>query len=435
MAKTPQDPQAGYYDPLLDEHGEGPRAVGWKTPHDQLLHFIDLCAVDGLESGVSVLDIGCGLGDLKTYLDGRGLEVEYTGYDVNARMLEGARRRHPNATFEQRDIVSDPPDRTFDIVIGCGVFNLLLPNHERWLEDMLLAMFKVCQRAVSFSLLSAYAVADDPQVERDAKHYFAWPETWLRFCRMLSPQVNLRHDTNPNYFVTHVYRRNDAPVRRLTAALRPGKTWDESNRAIVQQYQELGLWEELRAYLDTLEPSAPVWNHIGIAESYVGDPAAERAAYEQAATLDPKLAWPHLNLGNLHKREGHFAEACQSLEHALSLDPTNQVALESLLGVLVSLERFDDAQALVPKLTTEAARGYWRARILRDSGEPASAIEELEKILADAPRFVSAMVCLAELYVGADKHEQARAWYRKAYATAPTNRQILLRLYELEKAR
>lgn len=59
-----------------------------------------------------VLDLGCGLGDLVSYLDKNGFSYQaYHGIDVSERMVQGARRRfadHKGTSFEVRDILTDP---------------------------------------------------------------------------------------------------------------------------------------------------------------------------------------------------------------------------------------------------------------------------------------------------------------------------------------
>lgn len=50
--------------------------------------------------GDSVLDIGCGTGDLYSYLE----NVDYIGVDQSSNMLERARERNPSAKFIQKNI-------------------------------------------------------------------------------------------------------------------------------------------------------------------------------------------------------------------------------------------------------------------------------------------------------------------------------------------
>lgn len=59
-----------------------------------------------------VLDLGCGLGDLLSFLDAEDLPYEsYHGIDVSERMVQEACRRfgdHKGASFEVLDVLTDP---------------------------------------------------------------------------------------------------------------------------------------------------------------------------------------------------------------------------------------------------------------------------------------------------------------------------------------
>lgn len=63
--------------------------------------------------GSRVLEVGCGLGSLIASLPG-----ERTGIDISARMIDIARRRHPEVTFFQVDVERDPlPEGPFDVIV------------------------------------------------------------------------------------------------------------------------------------------------------------------------------------------------------------------------------------------------------------------------------------------------------------------------------
>ncbi len=59
-----------------------------------------------------ILDLGCGLGHLITYLDEKQLPyTKYHGIDVSSRMIDEASKRHlgrGEVSFERRDLLEDP---------------------------------------------------------------------------------------------------------------------------------------------------------------------------------------------------------------------------------------------------------------------------------------------------------------------------------------
>jgi SAM-dependent methyltransferase len=69
------------------------------------------------QEGMSVLDAGCGAGGACVEADKIGSEI--TGLDASAALLDVARRRLPNARFQEGDIESLPfGDSEFDAVIA-----------------------------------------------------------------------------------------------------------------------------------------------------------------------------------------------------------------------------------------------------------------------------------------------------------------------------
>lgn len=86
------------YDRVADNyvHMVATTALGDIRRQPRLRAMMDLFAdaVDGLGP---VLDVGCGPGTVTAYLAARGLDV--SGVDLSPRMVEHARRLHPECTF------------------------------------------------------------------------------------------------------------------------------------------------------------------------------------------------------------------------------------------------------------------------------------------------------------------------------------------------
>ena len=145
-----------FYDSALARFG--PRhsmAVWWASRWAQERRFAVLAEV-GPWDGATVADVGCGLGDLFGFLEARGLNVRYEGYDINARMLEAARAKHahPRARFVLRDVVATGLPRRFDYVVASGTFNVRVLGHAAYMRRALEAMYARCRRAVAFNVLT-----------------------------------------------------------------------------------------------------------------------------------------------------------------------------------------------------------------------------------------------------------------------------------------
>ncbi len=90
--------------------------------------------------GDSVLDIGCGPGDLLDFLP----EVRYTGFDISQRYVEAARRKFGNRgefiCARVGDAAASPPDG-FDVAIAFGVLHHLT-------DESALDLFREARQAV-----------------------------------------------------------------------------------------------------------------------------------------------------------------------------------------------------------------------------------------------------------------------------------------------
>ena len=88
--------------------------------------------LDILRNGVAkavptVLDLGCGNGQLYEFFKLNGWRCEYTGVDFSSALLDVARRQNPEATFLQGDVnhLSSLIAHKFDYVIYSHVVEIL----------------------------------------------------------------------------------------------------------------------------------------------------------------------------------------------------------------------------------------------------------------------------------------------------------------------
>jgi len=143
-----------HYEPRLEACREHFDILDWADAAGQQARFEVLARRVDLR-GKSLLDVGCGLGDLWAFLRARRLGVDYTGVDILERMVESAQIAYPRARFVTADVFSVNPfgGRRFDVTFCSGVFNLDLGNNRRFLRQALARLMELTGEVVVFNLL------------------------------------------------------------------------------------------------------------------------------------------------------------------------------------------------------------------------------------------------------------------------------------------
>jgi hypothetical protein len=93
-----------------------------------------------------------------------------------------------------------PQEGACDYAFASGVFALRQVEPERFLREVVTALFRACRKAAAFNSLSAWAPT------QEAGEFHADPLETLAFCRTLTPWVVLRHDYHPRDFTVYLYR-------------------------------------------------------------------------------------------------------------------------------------------------------------------------------------------------------------------------------------
>lgn len=197
-----------HYEECLDQYGDGPRAVDWRDLVGQELRFKVLTEIMPLE-GLSVLDVGCGLGHLYQYLRESGLKIQYVGLDLSAKMITNARRRFSEVRFIAADLLSDAAPglaaESFDVLIANGLFLVKMDTPvkvwEEFVRSMIVKMWETCTRGISFNLLSTKVDFQAQQL------YYCAPDEILRFALELSRYVVIRHDYPLYEYSVYIYKQ------------------------------------------------------------------------------------------------------------------------------------------------------------------------------------------------------------------------------------
>lgn len=179
-----------YHRHRIAAHGGGAvQALGWKHPDSQRRRFEAIAEVAGFSEGCSVLDLGCGTGDLKSFLDERfeWRELRYLGIDQMPEFIETARQRFAaqpdHAAFALAHFDTAPLPRA-DIVVACGALGYRCAD-PHWVFNVVARMYAAAERVFVFTLLDSQVFPQHPLlVGHDIDEMAA-------FCRKLAPRVEV----------------------------------------------------------------------------------------------------------------------------------------------------------------------------------------------------------------------------------------------------
>lgn len=93
-------------------------SVGWISKERQSLRFEKLTV--GIGGGDTVLDFGCGLGDLYGYVIERDINIDYFGIDLVDEFVSSAKKRYTEGIFVKSSIFD--MSQEFDYVLSSGVY-------------------------------------------------------------------------------------------------------------------------------------------------------------------------------------------------------------------------------------------------------------------------------------------------------------------------
>jgi SAM-dependent methyltransferase len=189
-----------FYEKQFKEHGpNNVLSLGWGSRWSQTRRFEVLTEV-GIKDGDSVLDVGCGFGDYKTFLNLHDIKAGYSGLDINKAFLVIAEENHKGIKFVNGNMVDI--SSSYDWVIASGIFAL---DYENWdIETMktLGEMAGKAKKGIAINFLSSFTKRKGISINKFVDPAFVVNE----FVVNLSSRFSLRHDYFDNDFTVYIYK-------------------------------------------------------------------------------------------------------------------------------------------------------------------------------------------------------------------------------------
>lgn len=185
------------YQKQFKKHGVSHRALKWKNKDTaKLRHQLLVEHIEG-NKNKTVLDFGCGFGDLINTLEEGDVEFEYTGVDMVPEFITEAKKLHPKHKFLNIDYLEKPLDKKFDVVICSGALNSNFPDSINFRKKAIRLLFNNANEIFAFNMAGAYPQPKNK--ESNAVYYVDSIEIY-KYCLTLTKKAILDNSYLPSDF-------------------------------------------------------------------------------------------------------------------------------------------------------------------------------------------------------------------------------------------
>lgn len=193
-----------FFDKLLSEATDEHSAIGnSKASHEKRFHKVSEI---GDLTGKRILDVGCGLGGYYSFLKEKGVDFFYEGFDINEKMLEGARLKNPEIKehFKNIDIIQNPVADVYDYAFSIGPLNLFMEgdaNYE-FTFRLMESLFKCSRIGFALSMTSTLSK------KKNKETFYYEPERIIKHITSYCNNYRLDHSYLPHDFTVFCYKED-----------------------------------------------------------------------------------------------------------------------------------------------------------------------------------------------------------------------------------
>lgn len=155
--------------------------------------------------GSSVLDVGCGTGDMAGFLRGHGID-EYLGVDIVNLSIQLAKLKYPKEKFRKGDFLRLKLSSKYDYVFSSGTMSAVLAtDNYSIMESFIQKMWNTATIGVAFNFLIKRDKHDD-----DDTLFLYDLDHVLSLCKKVTPSAKVDYEINRagdrlEFLQAHVY--------------------------------------------------------------------------------------------------------------------------------------------------------------------------------------------------------------------------------------
>ena len=183
------------YESLVIQHGYSPLSLGWGPKDRREIRFKNLIKPWTLDN-TSIVDVGCGFGDLYGYLIKSNLKNEYTGIERVQKMIEIAKEKYPGGYFLLKDFMNEKLPKA-DFYFASGILNDVCEKPEEKLNRVIEILLENSTLGFSINFLSTSA-----KIRYNHANYTD-PELVASLIRKFGNRYVIDHSYMPFEFTLH----------------------------------------------------------------------------------------------------------------------------------------------------------------------------------------------------------------------------------------
>lgn len=189
------------YNERLQKFGHSYKTLGWPRGRHELRYYI-LLTQWNLENK-SVLDFGCGFGDMCNYAKKLSLNINYSGIDINEKLILEGKKAYPSVNLEVRDAFEQGLDKKYDYILSSGVHNFKIKDNWSFIKKTFELYNQYSINGFALNFLSSkveYTLEDT---------YHSDPAQIVELAYSYSNRIVLRNDYMPFEFTIFVNKQDE----------------------------------------------------------------------------------------------------------------------------------------------------------------------------------------------------------------------------------